>query len=416
MYMDSDINHSDRYGFRCFGNSIKVSNNSWETGLNGNDIIFGTSGSGKTRGYVLPNILRSRGSIITVDSKNLLYKKTKDALRQKGYRVELIDFEDMNKSTIGYNPLDFVKQNADGTWSDQDIQTISSILAQSCRDDHQPFWQYAAQALMEAYITFTLEALPEDLHRLDIAQKVMNMGPESNPVNYYTSARPDSHSAQAINHASSFSPSGISYACVLGIANTGMRAATIPSVVHMYKMSRRIDFKEIAMKPTAVFINVSDSDRSKDVFVSYFYNQLFTELMSFGRTCPESRLPVPVRIFMDDFASGTRIEHFDQLISVIRSYDISVSVILQSLTQLYSMYGEQSAKTITNNCDHIMYLGGQDIDTIRFVAEHADKTVQTVMGLPLDRAVLITRGKACAEMIPNLYTDLYEHQEELLRA
>lgn len=142
---------NERYGYRCFGNSVRVSDDSWETGLNGNDLIFGTSGSGKTRGYVLPNILRTKGSIVTIDSKNQLYRKTKDQLEAKGYRVDLIDFDEPLHSTIGYNPLDFIRKESDG----RDIRYLCARSVPGershhrCREHHRycksgtPFCLYA---------------------------------------------------------------------------------------------------------------------------------------------------------------------------------------------------------------------------------------------------------------------------------
>lgn len=72
------------------------------------------------------------------------------------------------------------------------------------------------------------------------------------------------------------------------------------------------------------------------------------------------RLKVPVQLILDDFAvaADACIPDFDRITSVIRSREISVSVILQSLSQLEASYGHHGAMTIINNCDHLLYLGG----------------------------------------------------------
>lgn len=444
------------YGYRYFGNSVKVSDNSWKSGLNGNDLIFGTSGSGKTRGYVLPNILRTQGSIITIDAKNQLYNKTKESLEARGYRVELLDFENLSNSTIGYNPLDFIGKDKIGRWSTEDIRKISHLLMSGIEDKDEPYWSVAAESMIETYITFVMEAVSEHTKTIDIAADVMNNLAGKNGVKavryirdgvfkeddpYYDRNFPESDKElrkYLVPAGRSAYPLGMhfysnpgcrsgklymknvenmveaekTYGCIISFANMGFDAFTSPEIVSLNNASKRIDFRDIATHRMAVFVNVSDSDRSKDVLVSLFYNQLFEQLLRFGRTCEDSRLPVPVRIIMDDFSSGTKIDHFDRIISVIRSYDISASIILQSMTQLYSMYGEASAKTIANNCDHILYLGGQDMDTISFIAEHADRTRQSVMGLPLDQAILITRGESKARMIPNVFLDLADVADE----
>lgn len=108
---------------------------------------------------------------------------------------------------------------------------------------------------------------------------------------------------------------------------------------------------------------------------------------------PDGRLKVPVRIIMDDFAASAKIPDFDKVISVIRSRDISVSLILQSMTQLESMYSHAEAMTIINNCDHILYLGSQDIGTAEFIGYKAYKTPETILCMPRTNAMLMTNGE-----------------------
>lgn len=129
-----------------------------------------------------------------------------------------------------------------------------------------------------------------------------------------------------------------------------------------------------------------------DGLINMFYTQAFQKRCAFADSCPDSRLPIPVRFFLDDFASNTCIPDFDKLISVIRSRDISVSIIIQSLSQLNSLYGPDKAMTIINNCDHCLYLGGQDVDAAKYLSVKANLPVNRVLDMPLDRAFLFTRG------------------------
>lgn len=96
---------------------------------------------------------------------------------------------------------------------------------------------------------------------------------------------------------------------------------------------------------------------------------------------------------MDDFTSGAPIKNFDNIISVIRSRDISVSLIIQSLSQLNSRYGNDEAKTILNNCDHILYLGSNDIDTLRYMSSRLNVAEHIVERLPKEKAYLFSSGK-----------------------
>ena len=165
-------------------------------------------------------------------------------------------------------------------------------------------------------------------------------------------------------------------------------------LLKMYKNENRIDFSSLGREKTAVFFSISDTDRSKDRIISLFYTQALQELCnSADFDYEDCRLPVPVRFILDDFATNTYIPDFDKIISVIRSREIYVSIVLQSITQLNSLYGPDNAKTIINNCDNCLYLGGQDIDTANYMSFKANKSITTILNMPLKEAYLFTRGR-----------------------
>ena len=132
-----------------------------------------------------------------------------------------------------------------------------------------------------------------------------------------------------------------------------------------------------------------------DCLAALFYAQALQALCDFADLGPDNRLKVPVRLILDDFAAAADscIPDFDKITSVIRSREISVSVILQSLSQLEASYGHARAMTIINNCDHLLYLGGQDVETARYISTKANKSINTVLNMPLDAAWLFTRGQ-----------------------
>jgi len=103
-------------------------------------------------------------------------------------------------------------------------------------------------------------------------------------------------------------------------------------------------------------------------------------------------LKVPCRLVLDDFAAAAKIEGFENLISIIRSRDISVSIMIQSLSQLKHMYSPEKADTIINNCAHVLYLAGKDRDTMQYVADYLNQTIHTVLKLPKENAVFIEEG------------------------
>ena len=111
-------------GHRILANGISISNNTWETGISNNDLILGPTGGGKTRGYVLPNLMSSQESFIVTDTKGVLRKQIGALLQRRGFRVIELNFSDLLHSSWGYNPLRFVRWDKErGQYCEQDILT-----------------------------------------------------------------------------------------------------------------------------------------------------------------------------------------------------------------------------------------------------------------------------------------------------
>ena len=437
---------------RILAKNLYVSNNSWESGLNNNDLIIGPSGAGKTRGYVRPNLRLGNESMVVADTKGVLYSELKEELEEKGYEVLNIDFTNLAQGS-GYNPLDFVRyQEESGQYNEQDIMTIAAGVVPVHMNAKDPFWDTAAQGVLDAVIAFVLEALPEKMHtfeyvgkiidrltfasisgtdsqeqvrgknQINIEAKMQNLyGKEKSERDYmeyehlgkvgpihfadliYDLEKRNPESYAVKMYRSQILPFGSTdktFDSVRAILNTEVARMSFKSAVSLYNREPKIDMKELGKRKVALFLTVSDTDRSQDKLVNVFYTQLFQELCRSADQDYENHcLPVPVRIYLDDFATNIHIEDFDKIISVIRSREIYVSIILQSITQLEAFYGSPRAETIINNCDHCLYLGGQDLKTAEFVSMKTDKPLITILNMPLDHVYLFERGREAMDLL-----------------
>ena len=146
---------------RILAEGVTVSNDTWATGLNNNDIIVGPSGAGKTRGYLVPALLTADDmSLIVTDTKGVLYHQYAHRLAERGYRVQLLDLTDCAHSPVGYNPLDYIR--ADGDKADeQDVMRVAAALC-PIEDSRQPYWDLAARGLLASMVAYAMEALPHE--------------------------------------------------------------------------------------------------------------------------------------------------------------------------------------------------------------------------------------------------------------
>lgn len=382
------------FGTRILADGVAVSNDTWETGLANNDLIVGPTGGGKTRGYVMPNLLNTRESFVVTDSKGVLRKQVGGILEQRGFQVQEINFCDLLHSPWGYNPLRFIRWVPEREcYSEQDILTVSATLL-PVEDRTQPFWEYAARNLLEALIGYTLEYLPQEEHNLVSVTKLFaeaETGVLDGLMKDACTIQPDSFTAMRWKFLQTCRRAEKMYGSVLGILGQKLSNFSFGDVRALFQNENQVDFAAISRRPTALFLKVSDSDFSLTSLTSLFYAQALQTLIAEADSRPENRLEVPVRLYLDDFAN-LLVPDMDKTISIIRSREISVSIVLQSITQLEGLYGHAKAMTIIDNCDHLLYLGGQSLETARFIGEKANKPVSKILSMPQGEAWLFERG------------------------
>lgn len=400
--------------YRILGENRYVSNDTRETHLNNNDLIIGSSGSGKTGGYVIPNILACETSFVVADTKSNLYKKLSPDLEKKGYDIKVIDFVNPKRSSC-YNPLKYIRRDRKtGEYNQQDIMSIANTLLPMYRAE-DAFWIISARSVIACMISYVLEAFDEKEKNLssvlEVYRAIIN-GVENvsiaNSRDYHIpfleSWRIDHPDSFAVKKYDNFKGNLCADKCwssVCQFVTTALDIFDFKEVYDMFNGDNPIKFGDIGKKKCAVFLNVSDTDRTLDVIVNIFYTQLFQVLCKQADNSPNERLEVPVRVFLDDFATNVYIENFDKLISVIRSREIYVSIILQSISQLDSVYSNAQALTIINNCDHLIYLGGSDIQTAEYMATRMCRSTESILCLPNEDILLLTRGRK-GEQLPRV--------------
>lgn len=383
--------------FRKLTKGYEAPNNDLYSGFNNNDLIVGGSGTGKTGGYVIPNLLNPYGNIIVSDTKGRLYKETKKSLEEKGYEVMLIDFMNPEQS-MGYNPLDAIKGETGKEANHLDIMTVvNQIFPMSenqGRDDR--FWIDSARSLTAFLIGFTLEAFPKEEHNMISVLEIfrcMGDGTGLRVIDDWLFLNHESYVSDMYRMISNVYKSERTWSCILQFAAEALEVFQYKEMKKIFEDEKnKFSIKDFLSKKAVLFINTSDSNRYADKIVNLLYSQLIHGLFLEASKEENGRLKTPVRLMIDDFASNVYIEDFDKIISVTRSRNIAVSILLQNMSQLAAMYGENKANSIIVNCDHILYLGGQDLKTAEYVGKRAGLTEDKVLLLPPEKAYLMKRG------------------------
>ncbi len=390
------------FGERIFAPGVVVSNDSYQTGLNNNDLIIGGSGSGKTGGYIYNMLLNPHGSMIVSDTKGMLHRIFADSLKEKGYKVHVLDFVNPEKS-VAYNPLSYIRRNEYGMPNEADIIKLANILMPTL-DESEPFWEKAGTRYISILIGYLLEAADIDEQTMtNVCMLHRRMRSKSGRKLFedWAEENMDTFAARKYYQMKSSTEAEKMWNSIMEFVNEALDVFDYREYEKIWDSAETIDLAKIGHEKTILFLNTSDNDKSMHILSDLFNTQVMQVLLAEADKMEDGRLPIPCRLILDDFAAAARIKDFDNLISIIRSREISVSIIIQSLSQLRHMYSRERANTILNNCAHVLYLSGKDQDTMQYIADYLNQTVHTVLKLPRDKAVYIEEG-ASAKVVSRL--------------
>lgn len=370
-----------------------------ETGLNNNVIVCGGSGSGKTMSISEPRLLETKtSSLIATVTKRRIVKKYIPLFKKRGYKILDLNFVNPAEATCAYDPLEYI-----GNYSDITFLARSIVKAdpQKEKSNADPYWDEAATSLLAAEIAYTLmtkdNATFADvlaLHdSLTISEDSCGTIKTSLDAKFEYIATKDPN-CFAVSCWSSFHSLPIKTAgCVFGTLNTTIDTIFSPELRKMISTKSKIDFEQMATKKTILFVTTSAVNPALHCFVNIFYAQAFKQLFEYAENRPDGILPLPVHVLCDDFATGSRILNFPEYISIFREKGISVTLLLQSESQLEEMYGSGNGTIIVNNCDSYIYLGGMDLKTAQNISLRLNAPLDEVLYMPIGQEVIFRRGQ-----------------------
>lgn len=346
-----------------------------------NTMVVGGSGAGKTRAYAKPNLCQANTSFVILDPKGELLRDTGYLLEQKGYEVRVLDLLDMSRSHC-YNPFVYLRD-------DNDVQRLVTNLFKSTTpkgsQSQDPFWDTAASMLLLALIFYLHHEAPPDEQNFPMVMEMLRAGDVREDDDSYQSPldelferlemrNPDHIAVKYYKDYHSGSAKTLkSIQITLAARLEKFNLESLASLT----ATDELDLPSLGEKKVALFALIPDNDTSFNFLVSLLYTQLFQQLFTLADHKHGGRLPVHVHFLMDEFANVSLPDDFDKILSVMRSREVSVSIILQNLAQLKALF-EKQWESITGNCDEFLYLGGNEQSTHKYVAELLGKeTIDT---------------------------------------
>ncbi len=339
---------------------------------NMNTLIIGGSGAGKTRFYAKPNVMQANTSLIVLDPKGEIARDEGHLLEEKGYVVKVLDLINMDKSHC-YNPFVYLQ-------SDNDVQKLVTNLFKATTpkgsQSQDPFWDTAASMLLLSLIFYLWYEAPKDEQNFPMVMEMLRAGEVKEDDDSFVSPLDILFNQLEIENPNHIalkyyrdyhSGSAKTLKSIQITLASRLEKFNLESLASLTQTDE-LELDTIGEKKTALFAIIPDNDTSFNFLVSMLYTQLFQQLFYTADHKYGGRLPIHVHFLMDEFANVSLPDDFDKILSVMRSREVSVSIILQNLAQLKALF-EKQWESIVGNCDEFLYLGGNEQSTHKYVSE-----------------------------------------------
>ncbi|MDO5002756.1 MAG: type IV secretory system conjugative DNA transfer family protein [bacterium] len=338
-----------------------------------NILVCGGSGAGKTRFFCKPNIMQCNSSFVVLDPKGEIVRDLGYLLEKNGYEVKVLDLINMEKSHC-YNPFVYLK-------NDNDVQKLVTNLFKATTpkgsQSNDPFWDTAASMLLLALVFYLKYEAPEEEQNFPMVMEMLRAGDVKEDDDSYISPldvlfeklerRNPNHIAVKY-YKDYHSGSAKTLKSIQITLASRLEKFNLHSLASL-TATDELELNTLGEKKVALFALIPDNDTSFNFLVSILYTQLFQQLFFIADHKYGGRLPVHVHFVMDEFANVSLPDDFDKILSVMRSREVSVSIILQNIAQLKALF-EKQWESIIGNCDSFLYLGGNEQSTHKMVSEY----------------------------------------------
>jgi len=371
-----------------------------------NCCVIGSSGSGKTRFWLTPNLLQGHSSYVVVDPKGGILGQVGSFLKKQGYKIKVFNSIDFSKS-MHYNPLSYIKNEAD-------ILKFVNALIQNTKGDGKEgdeFWVKAEQLLYCALIAYIVFEGPEEDRNINTLVDIIS-GMEvkeedeefKGAVDYMfeglAKRKPDCFAVKQYKKyrlASGKTAKSILISC-------GARLAPfdIPQLREIMSYDE-LELDRTGDRKTATFFIISDTDVTYNFIVALAFSQMFNLLCERADNVHGGRLPHHVRVLWDEMANTGQVPQLEKLVAVIRSREISLCMFLQAQSQIKALYKDH-AETILGNMDSVIFLGGREHSTIKELSEVMGKETISMYTESLTRGQQESHGQNLQRLGKELMT------------
>lgn len=337
-----------------------------------NTCVIGSSGSGKTRFWLTPQLLQAHSSFVIVDPKGGVLSQVGSFLQKRGYKIKVFNSIDFSKS-MHYNPLAYIKNEADI------LKFVNALISNTKGEGKEgdPFWTKAETLLYCALLGYIIfEGAEEDRNMNTLVDMISGMEVKEddedfmNAVDYMFAGlekrKPDCFAVKQYKKYKL--SSGKTAKSILISCGARLAPFDIPQLREIMSYDE-LELDRMGDRRTATFFCISDTDSTYNFLVALAFSQMFNLLCERADNVHGGRLPHHVRVLWDEAANTGQVPNLEKLVAVIRSREVSLTLFYQQLAQCKAIY-DKNAETILGNMDSVIFLGGRETSTIKEISEN----------------------------------------------
>ena len=337
-----------------------------------NACVIGSSGSGKTRFWLTPQLLQAHSSYVVVDPKGGVLSQVGYFLqKKKGYKIKVFNSIDFSRS-MHYNPLAYIKNEADI------LKFVNTLIANTKGEGKEgdPFWTKSETLLYCALIAYIIFEGPEEDRNMNTlvdmisGMEVKEDDPDfMNAIDYMFKGlekrKPDCFAVKQYKKYKL--ASGKTVRSILISCGARLAPFDIPQLREIMSYDE-MELDRLGDKRTAAFFIISDTDTTYNFIVALAFSQMFNLLCERADNVHGGRLPHHVRVLWDEAANTGQVPNLEKLVAVIRSREVSLTLFYQAQSQCKAIY-KDNAETIMGNMDSVVFLGGREHSTVKEISE-----------------------------------------------
>ena len=340
-------------------------------------LIMGASGSGKTQAFMFPliKILGRHGeSMIVTDPKGELYENCGALLKEKGYKIILLNFRDP-KEGAAWNPFSYpyrIYKEGNSDKANELLQDLASNILIDPNNKAEPFWEQTASNFFTGLSLGLFDDAKEEEININSINMMAEVGDDrigaSTYIKEYFKSKGELSPAY-IAAASCINAPNETRGGIMSTFRTKTRIFSSQEALSEMLSYSDFDIRDIGKEKTAVFLKVHDEKTTYHALATIFVKQAYEALIAVAQTCPNLKLPYRTNFVLDEFANMPALKDVETMITASRSRNIRFSFVIQNFSQLNKVYGKDVAETIKGNCGNFVYIMSTELAALEEISK-----------------------------------------------